>query len=317
MTDQPTNVIAALARVTAELGGIEKLSPQERAKRGLGGGDERGVSYAYRGIDQIAAAAAPLFGKYGVVVVPNVLHREVKDLTINGKPWTDTALDVEWTVYGPGGTDDRVVSVTCGLGRDNSDKGPNKALTQSYKNLLLRLLCIGDPADDVDGHTHEADARQERREPNPKAEPLIDRMAVLPEDVQNTLLGWFKVPPADWHTLDDGPLDKLAEQISKAEKKVEASTAPSGAQGGEGDSNPPEDLPAPPAAPAGEDNTTTPGGAAAITKPATKSPAAAARAALNGEKPKDKPALGGVRVPKDDADQVEMLSDALGAEVVS
>ncbi len=30
-------------------------------------------------------------------------------------------------------------------------------MTGAYKNLLLRLLCIGDPADDTDGHTAEAE----------------------------------------------------------------------------------------------------------------------------------------------------------------
>lgn len=158
MSDQPANVIAALARVQADIGGIEKLTPEQRRKRGQGGGDERGVSYAYRGIDQIAAAAQPLFGKFGIVIVPEMRSYVAKEIQVNAKPWTDAELIVNWRVYGPGGRDDFIDARTVGLGRDNSDKAANKAMTGAYKNLLLRLLCIGDPDDDTDGHTHERDA---------------------------------------------------------------------------------------------------------------------------------------------------------------
>ena len=160
----PTNVIASLARVMAEIGGIRKMTSRQRIALGLmeDPGD-KGVKYAYRGIDQLAAAAQPLFGKYGVVVVPTVLNQEVKDITINGNPWTDTLVEVRWDIYGPQGVlrpgvQDMITSTTTGVGRDNSDKGVNKAMTTAFKNLLLRLLCIGDPADDTDSVRHENEA---------------------------------------------------------------------------------------------------------------------------------------------------------------
>lgn len=151
-----TNVVQALARVQAEIGGVEKLSGAERKARGLGGGDG-GINYAYRGIDQIAAAAQPLFGRHGVVISPTVLSSDVTQIELNGRPWTDTTVLVDWTIYGPGGVEDRITARTEGQGRDNSDKGRNKAMTGAFKNLLLRLLCIGDPGDDPDNHTYESD----------------------------------------------------------------------------------------------------------------------------------------------------------------
>jgi hypothetical protein len=147
-------VAAALAAVMGELGGIEKLTPEERRRRGLSSG-EKGVTYAYRGIDQIAAAAQPLLAKHGVILVPEVVDIQVEKITVNNNPWTDTMLTVRWTIAGPG---EALHACTAGLGRDNSDKGVNKAMTGAFKNLLLRLLCIGDPDDDTDGHTHIADA---------------------------------------------------------------------------------------------------------------------------------------------------------------
>jgi hypothetical protein len=164
MTDtstMPATVTAALARVMVEIGGIDKLSAKERAARGMGGGDQ-GIAYAYRGIDQIAAKAQPLLGKHGVVIIPTIIESRIEPITINSKPWVDHFITVRWSVYGPGGLEDRIESVTMGIGRDNSDKSANKAMTGAFKNLLLRLLCIGDPADDTDGHTVERDAPKSR-----------------------------------------------------------------------------------------------------------------------------------------------------------
>lgn len=146
----PQNVIAALARVEAEVGGIEKK------KKDRNDGD-RGVPYAFRGIDAISQAAQPLLGKYGVVIVPTVENHVIDEIVVADKPWTDTTVTVLWKIYGPGGITDMIECRTIGYGRDNSDKGMNKAMTGAFKNVLLRVLCIGDPQDDTDGHTHERD----------------------------------------------------------------------------------------------------------------------------------------------------------------
>lgn len=149
MTDTTTsNVVSALAAVIAELPGIGK---DGRASQQQGG-------YAYRGIEQITAHAAPLLAKHGVVFLPQVLDVDVRDITVNSKPWTDTYLTVRYLICGPGGPEDRVEATVVGIGRDNADKGANKALTQAFKYALLQVLCIADAKDDGDGHaTHEAD----------------------------------------------------------------------------------------------------------------------------------------------------------------
>lgn len=153
-TPPPTNVIQALACVLAEMGGIPKLTPQERQKLGMsgGGGDDYGIKYGYRSIDQIAAAAQPLLGKFGIVMAPRVLSHDVTKVPVgqHGAMWDHHTMLVEYVVYGPGGTKDKIKVTVIGEGRDNSDKGANKAQTMAFKNALLRLLCIGDPADDPD-----------------------------------------------------------------------------------------------------------------------------------------------------------------------
>jgi hypothetical protein len=117
-----------------------------------------GVKYAFRGIENITAECQELFAKYGVVTVPLTRSRETKDIVVNSNPWTDTFLEVDWRIYGPGGITDCIKATTFGIGRDNSDKGANKAQTAAYKYLLLELLCISDPKDDGDKESHATDS---------------------------------------------------------------------------------------------------------------------------------------------------------------
>lgn len=143
----PANVIQAIARVMEELPGIgrDSKSPQ---------------GYSYRGIEAITAEAQKLCGRYCVVFAPRVTERTTIDLVVGGKPWTEEQLKVEYDVYGPGGVDDKiVVGPLIGLGRDNSDKGANKSMTQAYKYALIQVFQIGDAKSDSDNDkAHEADA---------------------------------------------------------------------------------------------------------------------------------------------------------------
>lgn len=139
----PADVVSALAAVVAELPGIGK---DQQASQAQGG-------YSYRGIEAITKSAAPLFAKYGIVFVPQVQSCEIREITVNNKPWTDTILTVRYRICGPGGPDDYLEATVVGIGRDNADKGANKALTQAFKYALIQTLCIADAKDDNDG-TH-------------------------------------------------------------------------------------------------------------------------------------------------------------------
>ncbi len=180
----PRNVIEALSRVTWQIGGIRKLTPAQRRQLSGVAGDDKGVTFAYRGIDQIASAAQPLFGRYGVVVVPKANPPEVIKIikgsaTMDTTTWTRTTIEVEWSIYGPGGVDDKIVAVTYGVADDNSDKSVNKAMTAAFKNVLLRVLCIGDPADDTDRLQNPHDYEPNQPPPDPTPPPPDDPIVVL------------------------------------------------------------------------------------------------------------------------------------------
>jgi hypothetical protein len=150
-TTPAPNVIQALAAVRRDLKGIGK---DHKADPKQGG-------YAYRGIEDITAAVGPLLGKHGVIFAPRVVDHSTKEIEVNTKPWTDTFLSVEYSVYGPGGINDHiVVGPVQTIGRDNTDKGANKCMAQAYKQVLAQVFCIGDSKDDTDGQTAERDARR-------------------------------------------------------------------------------------------------------------------------------------------------------------
>lgn len=172
---RPSNVIEALAAVMRDLPGIGKdaESPQ---------------GYRYRGIEAITAHAQQLLGRYGVVYVPRVVSRSIVDIEVNSKPWTDTILSVEYDIYGPGGVDDRIMAgPVIGIGRDNSDKGANKAMTQAYKYALIQTLCIGDHKDEPDSlPAAEADTRAAVADPEKQARTEAARRVKALPDPQRT-----------------------------------------------------------------------------------------------------------------------------------
>ncbi len=155
---KPTNVIEALLCVMRALPAIGK---DQQASAAQGG-------YSYRGIEAITAHTQSLFASYGVLFVPRVVRWEIRDIVVNGKPWTDTVEEVEYTVYGPGGVEDTIiVGPLLAIGRDNADKGGNKCLTQAFKYALIQALCISDAKDDSDHGSPGADALPE---PQPEDE---------------------------------------------------------------------------------------------------------------------------------------------------
>lgn len=149
------NVIEALRRVMRDLPGISKSKDPNG-----------GVAYAFRGIEAITKEAQGLCVQHGVIFTPRVVGvPEVVDITVNNKPWTDTRMLVEYTVYGPGGADDFiVVGPIFAIGRDNSDKGANKCMTQAFKYALLQTFMIADEKDDGDKQSQEADYSASRAE---------------------------------------------------------------------------------------------------------------------------------------------------------
>jgi hypothetical protein len=178
--------VEALARVSRDLPGIGR---DQRAP------DEHG-GYAYRGIDQITSYVAPLLARHRVVFIPQVQRLETRERTVHDIVWTDTTLTVRYRICGPGGPGDSVDAVVVGIGRDNADKGANKALTQAYKYALIQTLCVSDSRDDADGQTWQASTNG--RASRQAIEELTQRIGSLSAEVAAPFREWKKQQPFEW-----------------------------------------------------------------------------------------------------------------------
>jgi hypothetical protein len=142
---RPRNVIEAIARVMADMKGVGK--DQQNRDQG----------YSFRGIEDVTATLQPVLGKHCVVIVPHEIEHRRESFTVkSGATWTDDFIKIEYEIYGPGGVEDRLPKPAgpfLGVGRDNSDKGANKARSMAYKYMLTEVFCIGDKKDDADETT--------------------------------------------------------------------------------------------------------------------------------------------------------------------
>ncbi len=244
----PANVIQALARVIEEMPAVAKDAQYS------GGGSG---TYSYRSIEAVTAAAQHLLGKYGLVPAPRVVSRRTIEVTVGGKPWTQDELEMVYRFYGPGGVEDFIdVGPVWGLGRDNSDKGTNKASTQAYKVALVQLLCIGDSRHDADSERAETDSRS-AGPPPPKTEgwesaeqeaqahkDIHHRLSQLPEDHPVRIAGRVMREKHGWPVA----LERLAE-LRNLLDEAERTPAPGGNDEKAPSAPEPTDTPEAPIAP--------------------------------------------------------------------
>lgn len=150
-TDSPTagdaNVHQRVAAIIRDMPGIGK----DHQMKG-------GQSYAYRSIEDIKAALAPLLGKHGVHYAP---HRIVS-VERSERPWGSKAtihqtgiIRVRFRVYGANG--DHFDVEAEGEGMDTADKTTNKLHTGAEKVMLIETFCVADGDRDPDHDRIEGD----------------------------------------------------------------------------------------------------------------------------------------------------------------
>lgn len=166
----------AIAAVMAELPNIGK-------------GDKSPQGYSYRGIEQVTKHVQPLFAKHGVVISPAATITSVVPSPAMKEGWQDVYMVVEWTITGPDGS--KLTASTNGIGRDNSDKGANKAQTQAFKYLLLHLLCIADGKDDSDSQSYDHGRDERPKASKAQRDEVQAELESLHPTDKATLQAWW------------------------------------------------------------------------------------------------------------------------------
>ena len=145
--DREIEVYKAIAAVQGELakGGISK----DRKNQQQG--------FAYRGIDDVYGALAPLVAKHNLCILPRVVSREATERTsAKGGVLFYTAVTIDFDLVSAiDGSKHTVTAV--GEAFDSGDKSIGKAQSYAYKAMAFMLFAI--PVEgqdnDPDAHSHE------------------------------------------------------------------------------------------------------------------------------------------------------------------
>jgi len=117
-------------------------------------------NYAFRGIDDVYNALAPLLSKNGLCILPRVLSRTVtKEPSKTGGMLFYVVLDMEFDFVDADDGSMHTAKVS-GEAMDTGDKATNKAMSAAYKYVCLQTFCIPTEGDnDADAKTHEVSTK--------------------------------------------------------------------------------------------------------------------------------------------------------------
>lgn len=136
-------IFKALSAVQSDLSKVGIAKNQKNSHQG----------YKFRGIDDVLNTLAPILASHGVLIIPNVLSKDVNTTkTAKGGIASHVILEVAFVLYDAEG--DSICHTSYGEALDTSDKAINKAMTAAYKYFLFQAFCI--PIDGVE----DADSEQ-------------------------------------------------------------------------------------------------------------------------------------------------------------
>ena len=133
--------------------------------------------FAYRGIDDVMNTFNPLFAKYHLFIVPEVLEQTREERqTSKGGNLIYSICKVKYKFYAEDGT--YIEAIVIGEGMDSGDKATNKAMAIAMKYALFQVFCIP-TQDDPDSTT------PPETTPDPKVQLLNEKEAKILHDVMD------------------------------------------------------------------------------------------------------------------------------------
>lgn len=135
MEKQEKQIYKALTSIISEVSAIGKN--QKNHQQG----------FMFRGIDDVMNELHTLFGKYKIVIVPEVERYEVKEhTTAKGTLMYTTHTVVKFHFVAEDGSE--VVTTNVGEAMDTADKGMNKTMSCALKYALMQMFLI--PTKDIE-----------------------------------------------------------------------------------------------------------------------------------------------------------------------
>ena len=98
-------------------------------------------NYKFRGLDDVMNKLQPIFAKYKLFVIPEVLEqtREERKTSMGGT-LLYSICKIKYTFYAEDGS--HVEATVIGEGMDSGDKASNKAMAIAFKYALFQVFCI-------------------------------------------------------------------------------------------------------------------------------------------------------------------------------
>lgn len=161
MESQTPKVFAAINAVQGDLAGLGIAKNNRNQQQG----------FQFRGIDDVYNAVAPLLAKHKLVIMPQVLSREVTErVTAKGGVLFYVVVHVNYYFVSAEDGSKFVVSAF-GEAMDSGDKATNKAMSSAYKYACLQSFCIPTEGD------NDADATTHNVAPTPSLEQIAAKLA--------------------------------------------------------------------------------------------------------------------------------------------
>ena len=99
-------------------------------------------------------ALAPILARNGVLIVPSVVEKELRQVTTQkGGVMNFATLRVDYTMYDSEG--DSITHTAYGEAMDRGDKSINKAMTAAYKYFVFQAFCVPLVGHDADSESHQ------------------------------------------------------------------------------------------------------------------------------------------------------------------
>lgn len=122
-------IYSALTSIIGEVNAIGKNNKNQQQ------------GFMFRGIDDVMNELHTLFGKYKVMIVPEVVEYDVKEKqTKNGTVMYQTRTRVRFHFTAEDGSE--VVTTNVGEAMDSADKGMNKTMSCALKYALMQMFLI-------------------------------------------------------------------------------------------------------------------------------------------------------------------------------
>lgn len=185
--------------------------------------------YAFRGIDDVYNALAPLLAKHGLCILPRFLHRQCEERkTSKNTSIFFVTVEAEFDIVcAEDGS--KHVARTYGEAMDSADKATNKAMSAAYKYAAFQVFAIptegNNDADSTtpDAGTAIAKAPKQEMQSTPKAEEepkvvpsILDKLLDYVDKFTDKKLATFEKAMEDVVGPRMGLLNVVEEQRLKA-----------------------------------------------------------------------------------------------------